>query len=534
MPDKRRILLVSEFSALASGYSNFTREVFTRLHASGKFELAELASYGAFNDSRSLDLPWKFYWAMPNPDSQTEIDEYGTHSHNEFGRARLEEALLDFKPDIVYSCRDWNVEFFVADSPFRRFFHWVFQTTCDSAPSPMEALALYGQADTLLTYSEFAKELIATETNGKIAPAFAAPPAADFECFVPVTNKSAHKKAVGLPEDSVIAMMVSRNQPRKLFGDFIEAFSLFVNNAHPSLAKRAYCYLHTTYPDRNPFDIPRLVRDSGISNKILFTYLCANCTQVFPGCWSDSVCICPYCASPTAKTTSVNEGISRQKLANVMQVADLGIQLSSCEGFGLAQVEFAYCGVPVASTDYSAMSTVVRQLEGFPINVAKYRREPELHRLLAVPDGNHLAQIMNSFFAKPEAVRRQFGNVAREAALRYFTYDKTAAKLEELFENVVLTGSQGRWNEPRKLLKHPTILPQNQTTPEFVKWGIETIAGLTKPNQYTVMTMLRDINNGCKQINMNTAPYSRDNFYQEMLRIHEKYNIWEKKRAENV
>ena len=42
-----------------------------------------------------------------------------------------------------------------------------------------------------------------------------------------------------------------------------------------------------------------------------------------------------------------------------MNTFDLYVQYANSEGFGLPQVEAAGCGIPVASVDYSAMSSVV-------------------------------------------------------------------------------------------------------------------------------------------------------------------------------
>ena len=62
---KKKILWVSEASFMNTGFSVQAMECLQRLHATGKYELAELGSYVNDNDPRGLDLPWQFYGAIP-------------------------------------------------------------------------------------------------------------------------------------------------------------------------------------------------------------------------------------------------------------------------------------------------------------------------------------------------------------------------------------------------------------------------------------------------------------------------------------
>ena len=44
--NKKKVLFVSEASYLNTGYATYSREVLKRLHATGKYELAEFSTYG--------------------------------------------------------------------------------------------------------------------------------------------------------------------------------------------------------------------------------------------------------------------------------------------------------------------------------------------------------------------------------------------------------------------------------------------------------------------------------------------------------
>ena len=109
---KKRILFCSEATFLNTGYATYAREILNYLHNTGKYELAELASYGERNDRRAVGIPWRYYGVMPNMESepkaaQSEIDSYGSIPTNQFGEFLFEHVCLDFFPDIVCDIRDF-------------------------------------------------------------------------------------------------------------------------------------------------------------------------------------------------------------------------------------------------------------------------------------------------------------------------------------------------------------------------------------------------------------------------------------------
>src|SRR4051812_33209177 len=106
MERKPRILAVGEFSQLASGYSTYYMELLSRLHETGKYELAELACYTNRLDPRVSTLPWKVFPNHPVPNRQDEAERFAAKRSNEFGEYTFEEVCLQFKPDIVFDIRD--------------------------------------------------------------------------------------------------------------------------------------------------------------------------------------------------------------------------------------------------------------------------------------------------------------------------------------------------------------------------------------------------------------------------------------------
>ena len=78
---RKRVLFTTEFTGLHTGYANYYRELMTELEKSGKYELAELASYCRLADQEHQRLisqtPWKVLSVMPN--NEAEENEYRTN-----------------------------------------------------------------------------------------------------------------------------------------------------------------------------------------------------------------------------------------------------------------------------------------------------------------------------------------------------------------------------------------------------------------------------------------------------------------------
>ena len=57
---KKRILMSTEASFTKSGFGKYTKEILQRLYNTGKYEIAEFASYAMPNDKRD-NVPWRIY-----------------------------------------------------------------------------------------------------------------------------------------------------------------------------------------------------------------------------------------------------------------------------------------------------------------------------------------------------------------------------------------------------------------------------------------------------------------------------------------
>lgn len=542
---RKRVLMCSEASFLSTGYSTYTNEVLRRLHATGKFEVGEFSSYGQVGDPRAASIPWKYWTAMPDPNVPGEVDRYNASPLNQFGAWKFEAVANLFRPDAIFSIRDFWMDSFLGLSPFRPFYHWSYMPTVDASPQDEEWIATFMNADAVFTYSDWAQEILRQQSNGKIRLKCPAPPGANLDHYHVVADRCAHKESMGIRGDSLILGMVARNQKRKLFPDLAKAFALFLREAPKDIASRTYMYWHTCWPDVG-WDLPRLIKEAGIAHKVLFTYACRKCGSVYPSFFNDARTVCRQCGEDQATFPSSHAGVDTRVLGKIVNLFDCYVQYSNSEGHGLPQVEAAACGVPVFSVDYSAMSDVVRKLKGFPIKVKHLARECETHCYRAIPDNEDFVRQLIGFLTLPSAVRAKLGFDARRAVEEHYTWDKTAKIWEDHFDSVEIRPLSQTWESPPRFHRPNLSFPDGLSNERFVRWGMEHVAG--RPdllNSYLALRMLRDLNWGASLqgmggvyqnelstlgMNQSYRDFTRQQAVEEMLRICDFRNHWETER----
>jgi glycosyltransferase involved in cell wall biosynthesis len=486
---KKRILFVSEASYLNTGYATYSREVLTRLQATGKYDIAEFSVYGTIDHKDRGSIPWKNYPNMPDQNLPEEVKAYSGDGTNQFGKWRFDRVCIDFKPDIVCTIRDWWMDAFIQHSPLRKYFKWIWMPTVDANPQNEEWIDSFASADTVLTYSDWAVDVLKAQSD-KVNVKRSAPPSASEE-FTPVADKSAHKAKMGMNPDWKIIGTVMRNQRRKLFPELFEAFGKYLKETGE---KNTYLYCHTSYPD-NGWDLPKYLIEHEVMSRVLFTYICGDgdCNSVGYSHFSDTVQPCAKCGNFSSKLTSVSSGASRSVLSDIYNLFDVYIQPASSEGFGIPIVEAAACGVPVMATDYSAMESEVRKLEGYPIKLRAKHLEMETGCDRALPDLDHTVEIWKELLNKPQPLRVQDGIKTRQAFEKHYGWDKTAKIWEEEVDQLSITD----WGiEPE--YGNPEAVPQEGiNNKDFLDSLISiTLNDPSQVNSYPFNKLLRDLNFG--------------------------------------
>jgi glycosyltransferase involved in cell wall biosynthesis len=451
---KLKILMVSEASFLSSGFANYTRELLTRLHETGKYDIAEFACYGFVNDPRDKNIPWKYY-ANAVKEEDPRYAEYNSRGDNQFGRWRYEKVLLDFRPDVTINIKDYWMAHFESLSPLRKYVHQIWMPTVDSAPQQEEWVDNFIACDSVFTYSDWGAEVLKTQSNGKINYIDTVSPGVNLDVFKPLSNKNQIKKQLEIPEDSIIVGSVMRNQKRKLFPELMKSFRQALDRLETEnyeLGSKLYLYLHTSYPDAG-WDLPELLKEHRIANKVLFSYLCRKCSRVEASVFAGPQKVCKHCLEKSMTFSSVTNGIADKKLAEVYNVFDLYVQYAICEGMGIPQLEAGACGIPIATVNYSAMVDVIKKLNAISIEPAASFKELETKAIRVYPDNDQLADEIIKFISQPEAEINKQKSIVRKLTEKHYNWDDIAKKWEKYLD-FLDQNYRSNWDAPVTYLEH--------------------------------------------------------------------------------
>lgn len=544
---KKRILFCSEATFLNTGYATYTREILNYLQSTGKYELAEMASYGHRGDPRAAGIPWKFYGVIPPPDaSEDEMKRYQSAPTNQFGEFAFESVCLDFRPDVVCDIRDFWMLDFQERSPFRKLFNWCIMPTVDARPQARQWVATYQSADACLTYSDWAGGILRDQSGGQINYLGSAPPSA-HPAYQPMDTVQCRTE-MGIDPSLNIIGTVMRNQRRKLYPDLFDAFSRLIDGAENPKQYALYC--HTSYPDLG-WNIPELLQEYGLSSYVYFTYVCPDTKKPFASLFQGAIAQSPFTGKFGATLSNVKNGLSYADLAKVMNCFDLYVQYANCEGFGLPQVEAAACGVPVMGTDYSAMESVLRKLEGTPITPAALYKELETGCYRAVPNNEHAANLFFDFFNNNTLEQRSaMGENTRQKFLQYYQWDKSGKVWEDYFDSVEIKPDNETWLSPPDIQRpapKPEQLSPSATPEELARWLVlEVLRQPQMANSFMEARLVRDLTyrtvtattGGMYQNEASAAfdgrsqiqDFDFDKAYQHMAAMRNKINFWEDQR----
>jgi glycosyltransferase involved in cell wall biosynthesis len=526
MSDKKlKVLMVSEASFLSSGFGTYAREILKRLHDTNKYTIAEFACYGKVNDPKDKDIHWRYYANAVGPEDPRS-KEYNSTMENQFGRWRFERVLLDFKPDVVIDVRDYWMNSYQQFSPLRPYFHWVLMPTVDSAPQQEEWIDTFLHADAIFTYSDFGRDTVKDQGNDKVKYVDTASPGVDLECFHPMQDRNQVKKLLGV-EDKFIIGSVMRNQKRKLVPELFAAFKQLLNETHtsdPELAKKLYLHVHTSFPDAG-WDIPQLLKEYEVGNRVLFTYACKSCGFYRPMLFQHPIAHCPKCGNKSLQMPNVSNGLPSKDLNIVMNTFDLYVQYAICEGFGMPQVEAGAAGVPVMSVDYSAMNDVVHKIKGYPIKVNQYFKEMETKAIRVYPDNNDFVRIVKEYIKLPDFLKEQKRHETRQLVEKYYNWDHIAKIWEKYLDNIDLVGIQGQWDKPLAPIQNIPKMDENVNPYDNV---VELVSKTLPHHQICtskmLLNMIRDLDYGFVINGMQTQGYDVDHVKDTINNIINNHN----------
>lgn len=174
------------------------------------------------------------------------------------------------------------------------------------------------------------------------------PHGVDFKNFYKIDEPKREIKSKVFPNkedflDSFIILNANRNQPRKKINTTLEGFKLFSENK--PLNVKLYC--HMGVRDMG-WDIVKLSQRLGIDNRLIVTNLSPGIQQV-----------------------------SEEKLNQIYNATEVGLNTSTGEGWGLTSHEHAVTGAPQVVPEHSACKELFGGM-GLLIPIRKYEVNTEI------------------------------------------------------------------------------------------------------------------------------------------------------------
>lgn len=420
--------------------------------------------------------------------------------------------------------------------------HNCIMPTVDAKPQNMEWVETYESADAVFTYSEFGEKTLKSQGKFNNFRDVASPCAS--HSFFPIKNKTGLRNEFGLESAPYIVGTVMRNQRRKLYPDLFSAFRNFLNK---SKREDVFLYCHTSYPDVG-WDIPKLLIQNNLTHKVLFTYKCSKCGHVDCAFFSDVMKNCKKCGGFSSGICGINNPVNEKELAKIYNVFDIYVQYANSEGFGMPQLEAAQCGNVVCSVDYSAMHSVIRNINGYPIPYKHLETEVETGCLRAIPDERNFIDLLVELTSKTKEELKNIGlEIYRDTISRY-NWDKTAEKWASYIRETPTLPIEQTWRSPINI-KQPApiknlLMPLDQANflVSEVLCKPELIGSFLWRRLLKELTYKSTVENlGGFYINehhykdaLKMKSFTYTDAYNSMVQLREYYNIWEQHRANSL
>jgi len=330
---RKKILLLCDDIRFTSGIATMAREIV--VGTSHRFNWVNLG--GAINhpeQGQRLDI-------SQDTNTHNDITDASVFIYpvNGYGDAQIVRQLIDVeKPDALMFFTDprYWIWLFQIENEIRRKIPMIYLNIWDDYPAPLYNESYYESCDGLMAISKqtlnINKIALADKIENKILSYV--PHGINENVFFPIDKNNPKlieaKKAIFKDKEyDFILMFNSRNIRRKSIPDTLAAFKLFLDKLPKEKADKCAILLHTQPVDEHGTDL-YAVRDMLFNEE--------QCSQIY---FSD-------------------QRLSSPDINLLYNLADVGILLSSNEGWGLSLTEAMMCGKMIIGNVSGGMQDQMR------------------------------------------------------------------------------------------------------------------------------------------------------------------------------
>ena len=301
MTKKIKVLTLSDHPLSPSGVGTQTRYIIEALLKTGKFQVLSLGGAIKHKDytPRIVDQ-WGEDWKI------IPVDGYGSQE-------MIRSILRNEKPDILWMMTDprfygwlWQIE-----EEIRTYCPLVYYHVWDNYPYPDFNKVWYDSNDMVVAISKLTHDIVknvSPDVETEYLPHAVNP---QYFTSVESENQTEMRKKMNVPEDKFVVFWNNRNARRKQPGTLIFWFKEFLDRVGKDKAK---LIMHTDPNDPNGPNLLSVIENLGLTNgEVQFS----------------------------------TQKIDFAQMASLYNMADVTVNISDAEGFGLSTLESLSCGTPI-------------------------------------------------------------------------------------------------------------------------------------------------------------------------------------------
>lgn len=396
---KLKVLVLSDHALSTSGVGTQTRHLINGLLKKGRWTFRQFGGAIRHDDYRTV---------VVNPDFIIKpVDAFGTPE-------LLRVTLATERPDVLLLFTD------------PRFFIWIWEMedeikqicpiaywhVWDNEPTPRFNDILYDSTDLINCHSDITYKMVSENFPQKTN---FIPHALPQDLFYKLDNNAIKEYRRGLlgeeRADYFIAFWMNRNARRKRPNDVLLSWSYFIKNLASRGKKDALLIMHTDPFDQEGPNLQKTAEMLGIQDSVLFS----------------------------------NQRVDFEKVNIMQNMADVVLNISYAEGFGLGTLEAMQCGTPIIALKTGGLTRqVVDHRDGSENGVALSVETRSLVGSQYVPyifedyvSCETVAAALTKMYNLTPEEKVALSEKVRNYALTEFNYQKTIDEWDRTLYNLV-------------------------------------------------------------------------------------------------
>ena len=306
MTDKKiKILTISDHPLSPSGVGTQTKYMIEALLNTGKFQVFSLAGAIKHHNYEPTKVEgFEEDWIIQP------VDGYGNQE-------MIRSIIRTQKPDMLWFMTDprfWEW-LWLMENEIRPLMPMIYYHVWDNFPSPKYNKKFYDSNDFIACISKVTHQIV-TQTGTDVEAKYI-PHAVDSDVFKILEDDEKRKELrekYFSSDDKFVILWNNRNAKRKQTGTLIHWYDSFLKQLDKKEAEKCVLLLHTDPQDPYGQDINCILTDFGLDQgQVLIS----------------------------------SEKVPPENLAAMYNIADVTVNISDAEGFGLGTLESLSCGTPI-------------------------------------------------------------------------------------------------------------------------------------------------------------------------------------------